>query len=175
MVESSEGQEGSGAPVGLGRAAELWKLLGTAFTDEPTPTAPSTAPLDAELGQLVAKAWYEGTAEDPLRRDAVPVTPEWPASWAVEPLPLGEGVEAMLSPDGDPSTGTRRARLAEMIDQLPTEPPARVGPDDIELEAPVVAPVAVWFWGDDDIYPGRGASASDRPRSVPPRRRGFTR
>jgi len=47
-----------------------------------------------------------------------------------------------------------RAMLAEMIEQLPSEPAPRVAPADIQLEGPVVAPVAVWFWGDDDIYPG---------------------
>lgn len=198
------------------RAAALWKLLGDDLaqatssapgTDGPSGRAiPGAAPADppssgspagstggweeSELGELLARAWFEAT--DPAPADVVATDAGWdqPAAWEVEALPTAErgGIlglftgAATLAPaqaegaasgpvplaplrapvavPGDapvpPVSG--RARLAEMIEQLPTEPTPRVRPDDIDIEPPIVAPVAIWFWGDDDIYAGRGPS-----------------
>lgn len=60
--------------------------------------------------------------------------------------------EETPDPDG-PVRG--RARLNDMIDRLPTEPVHRVTPDEVDVEDPELAPPVVWFWGDDDIYPGK--------------------
>ena len=81
--------------------------------------------------------------------------------------PLGNLSLPAFDPDGlpllDPKAGGGRARLSEMLDHLPTEPTPRLRPEDVHIDMPAVAPVAIWFWGDDDIYPGcvPGAPAND--------------
>jgi hypothetical protein len=62
---------------------------------------------------------------------------------------------------GDDVGGTGRERLHQMLDGLPAEPAPRLTPDDVEVETPDPAPPAVWFWGDDDIYPDRVPGSSD--------------
>jgi hypothetical protein len=212
------------------RAAQLWKLLGDDVSSAPPaddappvtePETPSKSWADDELGELLARAWYETVeGEAPA---STPVADDWsqPATWEVERLPSASegGIAALFGgpPGGAPSRapkptppeavvpvvravdevapvsdevpaepGMGRALLAEMIEQLPTEPTPRVTPADIHIEPPVVAPVAIWFWGDDDIYPGRVASAgsptvanamkkSRKPaKADKPRRKGFT-
>jgi hypothetical protein len=49
-----------------------------------------------------------------------------------------------------------------MLEDLPDEPTPRMTPDDVHIDRPIVAPAAIWFWGDDDIYPG-GTSGAGRP------------
>ncbi len=71
--------------------------------------------------------------------------------------------------------GSGLARLTEMLDHLPEEPPKRLTPDDVDVDAPVAGPSGVWFWGDDDIYPGKVPGASEarhtaRHRGVAKRR-----
>jgi hypothetical protein len=154
----------SPSPPAADRAAELWKLLGV---DE------ETAAAEAGVGELVARAWYDadpdaGRAAD---RDG---TGQPGAAWTVDRLPTAAegGVAAMFTAGAE---GPGRAQLSAMIEGLPDQPLPRVTPDDIDIERPSVGPVAVWFWGDDDIYPGRSASTA-RPgqeaadRTAKPRR-----
>ena len=177
------------------RAAQLWKLLGEDVSSAPPaengpapvaePETPAKSRADDELGELLARAWYETVeGEAPA---STQVADDWsqPATWEVERLPSASegGIAALFggAPKPEPpeavpvvrsvaevapvkdevpaEPGMGRALLAEMIEQLPTEPTPRVTPADIHIEPPVVAPVAIWFWGDDDIYPGRVASA----------------
>lgn len=136
-----------------------------------------------ELGELLGRAWGEdppSAADEPSA--PVPVRPEGPppgaGGWEVERLPseADGGVVGLLlggraeptpalpvapvagladeTPDPDgPVRG--RARLNDMIDRLPTEPVHRVTPDEVDVADPELAPPVVWFWGDDDIYPGK--------------------
>jgi hypothetical protein len=69
--------------------------------------------------------------------------------------------------------GSGLARLTEMLDHLPEEPPKRLTPDDVDVDAPSPAPPGVWFWGDDDIYPGKVPGVSE-PRHAP-RHHGVTK
>jgi len=62
---------------------------------------------------------------------------------------------------GSDVPGTGLARLTEMLDQLPEAANPRVTPADVDLEPANPAPPAVWFWGDDDIYPGKVVGAAD--------------
>ncbi|MFI5040662.1 MAG: hypothetical protein ACHQNA_02225, partial [Acidimicrobiales bacterium] len=57
--------------------------------------------------------------------------------------------------------GTGLARLNEMLDQLPETATSRVTPEDVDVESLNPAPPAVWFWGDDDIYPGKVSGVGD--------------
>jgi len=89
-----------------------------------------------------------------------------------DPRLLGAGWAAAT---GLEVPGSGLARLTEMLDHLPEEPPKRLTPDDVDVEAPLPAPPGVWFWGDDDIYPGKVPGASEprhtaRHRGVPKRR-----
>jgi hypothetical protein len=69
--------------------------------------------------------------------------------------------------------GSGLARLTEMLDHLPEEPAKRLTPDDVDVDAPSPAPPGVWFWGDDDIYPGKVPGVSE-PRHTP-RHHGVTK
>jgi hypothetical protein len=122
-----------------------------------------------ELGQLLGPSWAE--AEEPVA--APPEPPSGGALWEVERLPseaeggvVGlllagrredepppEPVDALAPPTLGAPSGM--ARLAELLDHLPQDAIPRVTPDDVDVAAPSPAPPAVWFWGDDDIYPGK--------------------
>ncbi len=148
----------------------------------PAPDAEPTAPgrrsrwAEQELGQLLSRAWTDPPAPEP----APPAVPDGEIpSWEVERMPSEEegGVVSLLledrgRPRDDPAGQapwvgrpdakvTGLARLTEMLEQLPTEPVARVTPEDVAVDAPVLAPPAVWFWGDDDIYPGKVPGVPD--------------
>jgi len=87
-------------------------------------------------------------------------------------LPPAWSLEAAAGP------GTGLARLSEMLEHLPEGSVPRLTPDDVDVEAPQMAPPAVWFWGDDDIYPGRLPGSQQRgPRPGPARatRKGLSR
>jgi len=90
-----------------------------------------------------------------------------------DPRPVGAGWGTTRTGLDGPGTGL--ARLTEMLDHLPEEPLKRLTPDDVDVDAPSPAPPGVWFWGDDDIYPGKVPGASEprhtaRHRGVPKRR-----
>jgi len=51
--------------------------------------------------------------------------------------------------------GPGRARLADMLEGLPDQPAPRLTPDDVVVDDAALPPPVVWFWGDDDIYPGK--------------------
>jgi hypothetical protein len=72
-----------------------------------------------------------------------------------EPDPEERLVAAWDEATATEAPGSGLARLTEMLDHLPAEPAPRLTPDDVEVPAPAQAPPAVWFWGDDDIYPGK--------------------
>lgn len=158
-----------------GRAAELWKLLGV---DE----APADDPADAlgaggagePVSELVARAWYDADPDALHGAQALADGGDGSAtaSWTVDRLPTAAegGVAAMFTAGAALPPGPERARLSAMIEDLPDQPLPRVGPQDIQMETPYVAPVAIWFWGDDDIYPGRGSSTA-RPQPTKKRRR----
>jgi len=137
-----------------------------------------------ELGELLGPSW-DGSAPE-----AVPAPEEPPAAggalWEVERLPSeAEGgiVGLLLSsrnepPDLDPSSApppaapaspSGMARLTELLDHLPQDAITRVTPDDVDVTPPSPAPPAVWFWGDDDIYPGKVPGVVT-PRPAPKRR-----
>jgi hypothetical protein len=87
-----------------------------------------------------------------------------------DPRPLGAG---WGTANGLEVPGSGLARLTEMLDHLPEEPPKRLTPDDVDVDAPSPAPPGVWFWGDDDIYPGKVPGVSE-PRHTP-RHHGVTK
>ncbi|HWW54881.1 MAG TPA: hypothetical protein VNY84_13975, partial [Acidimicrobiales bacterium] len=157
----------SPAQAAAGRAAELWKLLGV---DEAPMPAEATEAGEPAVSDLVARAWYDADPESlngagaPADRADEPEVGEPSASWTVDrlPTPAEGGVAAMFTAGAHtgPPPGPERARLSAMIEDLPDQPLPRVGPQDIQMDTPYVAPVAVWFWGDDDIYPGRGPSTA---------------
>jgi hypothetical protein len=152
-----------------------------------------------ELGDLLAPGWLDPTAGEPASSAVIAPgmpfsAPEPPASgaiWEVERMPseaeggvvgllLGGPRDDPAAPAADrvaaawdgagtdvPSSGL--ARLAEMLDHLPADP-VRITPDDVDVATTAPAPPAVWFWGDDDIYPGKVPGAMEvRPA---PKRRG---
>jgi hypothetical protein len=167
-------------------------------TRGPSPTGRRWA--EQELGELLARAWLEGdgSAEAPSANADPP--PATAGLWEVAAVPSAAegGIVAMLlgdpadappsgdaaavdappadpasfpEPAGDPG-GPDRARLHEMLHTLPAEPAPRLTPDDVDVDTPDPAPPAVWFWGDDDIYPARTAGPADpRPVRSWPRRR----
>jgi hypothetical protein len=122
-------------PAGTGPAGPGTGPAGPGPAGPAVPGAPETAPLPGADGPTLDN--FAGP------RPAPPLGSQPPA-WGLNP-----GVVPPLS---------GLARLAEMIDDLPNEPAPRVRPDDIEVDRPVLAPVAIWFWGDDDIYAGRIAT-----------------
>jgi hypothetical protein len=155
------------------------------FADEPSMAPPPPDP--AAVSTLVPETLrgadtLESLLADPpsvAGRSVWPVEPDrGPAtgppsldSFAAPAVPLLGSQPPAWGPDaGVVPAQSGRARLAEMLDHLPDEPTARVTPDDIHVERPVVAPAAIWFWGDDDIYAGRLSSAA-RPQSNVARRR----
>lgn len=153
---------------------ELGELLGRAFGDEtagsPTPAEPATGrwevePLPSEAdGGVVGLLLREATGAEPVGTESVggepgarqaggpgpdePLTEEWPAD------PHGPG----------------RARLADMIEGLADQPTPRLTPDDVVVDDPSLPPPVVWFWGDDDIYPGKVPGVA-QPVGVPRDRR----
>jgi hypothetical protein len=153
-----------------------------------------------ELGDLLSPSWLDPAAADDSAGTApvAPATTlsaaEPPASgaiWEVErmpseaeggvvglllggpredpPAPAADRVTAAWDGAGADAPSSGLARLAEMLDHLPADP-VRVTPDDVEVATTAPAPPGVWFWGDDDIYPGKVPGAMEiRPA---PRRRG---
>jgi hypothetical protein len=162
------------AQAAADRAAELWKLLGV--DEAPAPDRATTGgavePGEPAVSELVARAWYDA---DPDALNGVDAPADGGdsaagASWTVDRLPTAAegGVAAMFTAGAALPPGPERARLSAMIEHLPDQPLPRVGPQDIQMETPYVAPVAIWFWGDDDIYPGRGSStARQQPSQAP--------
>jgi hypothetical protein len=123
-----------------------------------------------ELGELLGPSWSSSPADEPARPDA----PAGGALWEVERLPSeAEGgvvglllggrrdevvTEAPLDETASALAGPGQsgmARLTELLDHLPQDAITRVTADDVDVAAPLPAPPAVWFWGDDDIYPGK--------------------
>jgi hypothetical protein len=174
------------AQAAADRAAELWKLLGV---DE-APAAPErandgteAAGGEAPVSELVARAWFDADPESSngggldagADRSDEAEGGELSASWTVDRLPTAAegGVAAMFTggSGGAPPPGPERARLSAMIEDLPDQPLPRVGPQDIQMDTPFVAPAAIWFWGDDDIYPGRGQSTARQQPSTQPSQR----
>jgi len=117
-----------------------------------------------ELGELLGPVWT--TIEEP----APPDPPPGGALWEVERLPsedeggvvgllLGshrDDAPALEAPEVAPAAPpSGMARLTELLDHLPQDAVTRMTPDDVDVHAPSPAPPAVWFWGDDDIYPGK--------------------
>jgi len=152
--------EASMHPAGSGRTRwaqqELGDLLGPSWLDDPA--APEGAPVVAAPSAAPAEPGPSG------------------AIWEVERLPSeaeGGVVSLLLSGRRDgpggadvaPDQAAREqaapvppsgmARLTEMLDHLPAGSVARVTPDDVDVYTADPAPPAVWFWGDDDIYPGK--------------------
>src|SRR5258708_30088836 len=97
------------------RAAQLWKLLGDSpsssrATDTPVtaavtePETPSKSWAGDELGELLARAWYE-TVDGEAPKPSAPAD-DWsqPATWEVESLPSASegGIAALFG--GAPPT-----------------------------------------------------------------------
>lgn len=170
------------AQAAADRAAELWKLLGVA--EAAAPAAPDQASdgkaIEAPVSEVVARAWFDADPESlnggapgaGADRSDEAESGELSASWTVDRLPTAAegGVAAMFTggPGGPTPSGPERARLSAMIEDLPDQPLPRVGPQDIRMDTPYVAPAAIWFWGDDDIYPGRGQSLARQQPSRQP-------
>jgi hypothetical protein len=150
--------EASMHPAGTGRSRwaqqELGDLLGPSWLDDAAPAQP-----DAAVPMTVTSV-------------ATPVEPgPSGAIWEVERMPSeaeGGVVGLLLSGRRDDAPQTDApadqsaalppsgmARLTEMLDHLPAGAVARVTPDDVDVYTADPAPPAVWFWGDDDIYPGK--------------------
>jgi hypothetical protein len=145
-------------PAGSGRnrwaQQELGELLGPAWAEEPPPVAPSAALWEVERMPSEAEGGVVGLLLSG-RRDEAPVAE--PAD-ALPPM-------ALSAPSG-------MARLTELLDHLPQDAISRVTPDDVDVAAPSPAPPAVWFWGDDDIYPGKVPGVVEaRPSRQAPKRR----
>ena len=153
-----------------------------------------------ELGDLLTPGWLDPTAPEeaapaaPVAPATTVSSPEPPSSgaiWEVErmpseaeggvvglllggpredpPAPAADRVTAAWDGAGTDTPASGMARLAEMLDHLPADP-VRITPDDVEVATAAPAPPAVWFWGDDDIYPGKVPGAMEtRPA---PKRRG---
>jgi hypothetical protein len=144
-----------------------------------------------ELGDLLAPGWLDDapSSEETEAARVAPATtvsaPEPPVSgaiWEVErmpseaeggvvglllggpredpPVPEADRVAAAWDGAGAEAPASGLARLAEMLDHLPADP-VRLTPDDVEVAATAPAPPAVWFWGDDDIYPGKVPGAME--------------
>lgn len=126
---------------------------------DPAPSAdPSPRPArrkrkwaEHELGELLGRAWGEDRppSSTPWEVERMPSE----AEGGVVGLLLGDQREASEAREDGPAPG--RAQLNDMIDRLPSEAPARVTAADVDLDDPTLAPPVVWFWGDDDIYPGK--------------------
>jgi hypothetical protein len=142
-------------PAGSGRSRwaqeELGELLGPSWLEEPKPepeatTAPTDPPPSGaiwEIERMPSEA--EGGVVGLLmngRRDGAQPPPAAAAS--------GSWSDSL--PDA-PASGM--ARLTEMLDHLPTDSVTRLTPDDVDVTTTAPAPPGVWFWGDDDIYPGK--------------------
>jgi hypothetical protein len=160
---------------------------GEAATDAHSGGTPGQVPHWAgdEMGELLAQPWQEAP-------DGRSIAEEWgaPAAWEVDPIPSAAegGVLAMFKTGGRPVSPappswidgdddgehTDRNRLVDMLDNLPGPLP-RLSANDITVDGVAVPPVTLWWWGDDDIYPGRiaamGASGSATPVPRAPRRR----
>jgi hypothetical protein len=143
-----------------------------------------------EMGELLAQPWEEAPA-------ARSIAEEWdaPAAWEVDPIPSAAegGVLALFATGsrpfrpvpppwavgtGDGAEHADRNRLVDMLDNLPGPLP-RVSASDITVDGVAVPPVTLWWWGDDDIYPGRiaamGASGGASPAPRVLRRRPWSR
>jgi hypothetical protein len=146
-------------PAGSGRSRwaqeELGELLGPSWLEEPKPereatTAPTDPPPSGaiwEIERMPSEA--EGGVVGLLmngRRDGAQPQPPAPAA-AERAASWSDSV-----PDA-PASGM--ARLTEMLDHLPTDSVTRLTPDDVDVATTAPAPPGVWFWGDDDIYPGK--------------------
>ena len=142
-------------PAGSGRSRwaqqELGELLGPSWLDEaPAPVEASNAPVEPPAGGAIwevermpseAEGGVVGLLLSGRRDDGAPVPPDG----ATAPTD-GAWADA-------PASGM--ARLTEMLDHLPIGAVARLTPDDVEVATATPAPPGVWFWGDDDIYPGK--------------------
>ncbi|HVM66267.1 MAG TPA: hypothetical protein VMU14_15470 [Acidimicrobiales bacterium] len=173
-------------PAGSGRSRwaqqELGELLGPSWTEEPAAEAPG------------APSWADDPAPDPANGPSWAEEPAPPAAsgalWEVERMPSEAegGVVGLLlggrrdkDPVAEPADSlppmalnapSGMARLTELLDHLPQDAVARVTPDDVDVAAPSPAPPAVWFWGDDDIYPGKVPGVVEaRPARPGPKRR----
>lgn len=110
---------------------------------------------------------------------AAPTGCGWPTAAEIRvaaPDDLAPPWRGALGPAWGPVTepdahATGRARLTEMLEHLPAEPAHRLTPDDVEVDQPLLAPPVVWFWGDDDIYPGKLAGVVDQGANRGRRRR----
>ena len=142
-------------PAGSGRSRwaqqELGELLGPSWLDDaPVPAEASATPVEPPASGAIwevermpseAEGGVVGLLLSGRRDDSEPVPPERPA--------------AAADPAWTDAAGSGMARLTEMLDHLPIGAVARLTPDDVEVATTAPAPPGVWFWGDDDIYPGK--------------------
>jgi hypothetical protein len=150
-----------------------------------------------ELGELLGPSWLEEPKPEPEATTAPTDPPPSGAIWEIERMPSEAegGVVGLLmngrrdgaQPPPQPQAAAERAasrsdslpdapasgmaRLTEMLDHLPTDSVTRLTPDDVDVATTAPAPPGVWFWGDDDIYPGKvpgvvgtHAASKRRPR-----------
>jgi hypothetical protein len=116
------------------------------MADDDSPAQPRWA--EQELGELMTRAWSEPDAPSPELSGADAAR----ALWEVDALPSEEegGVAALFVPSGSAPAvpaavstpawrppedfdGGGRAQLAEMLDRLPVDGPARLGPEDVSV------------------------------------------
>jgi hypothetical protein len=130
----------------------------------PDPAAVSTLVPETLRGADTLESLLAGpSVAPPVERDVAPESgPPSLDTFASDPVAplLGSQPPSWGPYAGDSPAQSGRARLAEMLDDLPDEPTQRITADDVHVDRPVIAPAAIWFWGDDDIYPGRTSSAT---------------
>jgi len=155
-------------PAGSGRnrwaQQELGELLGPSWAAssaapasddlpdgpvEPPASAPVEAPAGGALWEVErlpseAEGGVVGLLLAGRRDDPSPL-----------PRPADPGGSLGAPPGPPPAPASGMARLTELLDHLPQDALPRLTPDDVDVTAPSPAPPAVWFWGDDDIYPGK--------------------
>jgi hypothetical protein len=146
-------------PAGSGRSRwaqeELGELLGPSWLEEPKPepeatTAPTDPPPSGAIWEIErmpseAEGGVVGLLMNGRRDGAQP-----------QPPPAGAASASASWSDSRPDApASGMARLTEMLDHLPTDSVTRLTPDDVDVATTAPAPPGVWFWGDDDIYPGK--------------------